>query len=104
MPEEPNEETARKIRDKILSYDWFIFLATPNSIASRWCPWEIGYADGKKANEKIILIRLDDGSDEYWGNEYLNLYRELSSTKKGGLRLFPRGEEGNGVLLEKLNR
>lgn len=38
--------TPATIKQKIRDLTSFLFLATPNSIASRWCPWEIGYADG----------------------------------------------------------
>jgi hypothetical protein len=47
MPPVPNRITAAKIKTKIVEY-WFLFVATSNSMSSRWCPWEIGYADGKK--------------------------------------------------------
>lgn len=48
MPERPNKETAQRIQGKIREIDYFLFLATENSGASRWCPWEIGYADSQK--------------------------------------------------------
>lgn len=46
MPDSPTRETAEKIQAKIRDLDWFLFLGTQNSMRSRWCPWEIGYADG----------------------------------------------------------
>lgn len=52
MPSSPNKETASKIKSKITTTDWFLFLATSNSTQSRWCPWEIGYADSQKGMEK----------------------------------------------------
>ena len=38
MPVSPNAETARKIQQRICDAELFIFLATGNSKASRWCP------------------------------------------------------------------
>ena len=38
-----------------------MYLATPNSAKSRWCPWEIGYADGKKDPRSIVVIATSDG-------------------------------------------
>lgn len=35
MPNEPDQETATRIKQKISQLDWFLFLATPNSTASR---------------------------------------------------------------------
>jgi nicotinamidase-related amidase len=42
MPDSPNRATAERIQAKIRDLQWFLFLATQNSMKSRWCPWEIG--------------------------------------------------------------
>lgn len=95
MPETPNKETASKIKNKISETDWFLFLATPNSTNSKWCPWEIGYADARKIHEKIIIIPTTDQSGRWYGNEYLQLYRKLdtasSTIKKSGYAVFEPG-------------
>ena len=60
MPESPNRETAERIQAKIRDLNWFLFLATKNSTESRWCPWEIGYADGvhrARSNKGHALVR-----------------------------------------------
>lgn len=86
MPESPNRETAERIRKKIVDCELFLFLATANSTASRWCPWEIGYADGKKPLDHIIIVPTTD-QGRFYGNEYLQLYRRLDpSTLIGGRR------------------
>lgn len=77
MPETPDRQTAEKIQAKIRDCNWFLFLATPNSTKSRWCPWEIGYADGKKPLDSILVIPTVDNSGKYYGNEYLQLYRRI---------------------------
>ncbi|OGS23007.1 MAG: hypothetical protein A2252_06325 [Elusimicrobia bacterium RIFOXYA2_FULL_39_19] len=74
MPDVPNVETAKKIQQKIKTCDFFFFLASLNSKVSRWCPWEIGYADSNKRN--IYIISTSDGRDTY-GNEYLQLYPRI---------------------------
>lgn len=76
MPETPNGETARKIQAKIKSSDVFLFLATANSKASRWCPWEIGFADSSQKG--IYIVPTTDGHGTY-GNEYLELYSHIDS-------------------------
>ena len=83
MPETPNGETARKIQQRIQKSDLFLFLATANSKASRWCPWEIGYADSGRRN--IYIIPTSDGASTY-GNEYLQLYPKIDkgTYKKDG--------------------
>ncbi len=56
MPDTPNAETARIIQMRIKACDVFLFMATENAKASRWCPWEIGYADGVKPIDNILII------------------------------------------------
>ncbi|WP_180055388.1 toll/interleukin-1 receptor domain-containing protein [Acinetobacter sp. YH12142] len=85
MPDSPNRETAVKIQQKIQEADYFFFLATPNSVKSRWCPWEIGYADGVKKYESIFVIPTQDRNGYYYGNEYLELYQRIDKSDHGPL-------------------
>ncbi|WP_176645217.1 toll/interleukin-1 receptor domain-containing protein [Duganella sp. SG902] len=78
MPDKPNEETAGRIKLKIKNCDWFLFLATANSMSSRWCPWELGYADGSKPLERIAIVPTMDGLSTH-GNEYVGIYRRIYS-------------------------
>ena len=77
MPSSPNSETANKIKVRIKELDWFIFLATKNSLESKWCPWEIGYADGVKYYDDIVILPTYDAFGRFYGNEYLRLYRSI---------------------------
>ncbi|MBN8489062.1 MAG: toll/interleukin-1 receptor domain-containing protein [Burkholderiales bacterium] len=90
MPETPDRETALRIQRRIVECDWFLFLATSNSKASRWCPWELGYADGKKHLSQIAIVPTSDGRGTY-GNEYLQLYRRLDSNSLNQLYLHEVG-------------
>jgi len=74
MPATPNGLTAKKIKNKIINTNIFLFLATSNSKASRWCPWEIGFADS--CSKGIYIIPTSDNYDTY-GNEYLELYPKI---------------------------
>jgi predicted DNA-binding transcriptional regulator len=100
MPSRPNRETARNIKNKIKRLDWFLYLATANSASSRWCPWEIGYADGVKNIEKIVIIPTRDDAGRNHGNEYLDLYKKVSLAQSGRYRLFDL--DGRGTLLERV--
>lgn len=91
MPAIPDRNTALKIKGKIVETDLFLFLATGNSVVSRWCPWEIGYADGKKAIDKIIVIPTTDGVTTY-GNEYLDLYRRIDWSYLGKAGIWSPGK------------
>ncbi|SUB63601.1 Uncharacterised protein [Plesiomonas shigelloides] len=107
LPSSPDKETAEKIKLKITQTDWFLFLATPNSTASRWCPWEIGYADSVQSYEKILMIPTVDDNGRWHGNEYLQLYKSISDasnklTNKSGYAVFRPGSNQNGTWVENL--
>lgn len=90
MPSKPNRETAARLKTRIVACDYFLFLATSTSMASRWCPWEIGYADGKKDIEKIFIIPTVDGATTH-GSEYLDLYRRIDQSATGAMGAFAIG-------------
>lgn len=91
MPDKPTRDTARIIKNKIVSLDWFLYLATENSANSRWCPWEIGFADEKKDIDRIIIIPTKDSYGRHYGNEYLQLYRHIYITTDGSYAVFEPG-------------
>jgi hypothetical protein len=99
MPDTPDRDTAKRIQDKIGTLKYFLFLATENSTSSRWCPWEIGYADGKKPIDDILIIPTVDRSGNFHGNEYLRLYRKIDETTPGTLGVFRVGQTYNGTPL-----
>lgn len=94
LPSSPTKVTANKIKRKIGELTWFLFLATANSVKSRWCPWEIGFADALKPNEKIVIIPTEDETGAWHGNEYLQLYRRITDaiaadgSNRSGIALF----------------
>jgi hypothetical protein len=107
MPPSPNKVTAGKIKSKISENQWFLFLATPNSTKSRWCPWEIGYADSVKGYEKILMVPTTDDSGQWYGNEYLQLYKRIthasnSITNRSGYAIFGAGDYDNGIWVNNL--
>jgi hypothetical protein len=90
MPDNPNKETAEKIQRRIKDNNWFIFLATNNSVSSRWCPWELGYADEVRGKSQIVIIPTSDSAGNY-GNEYFELYRRIDIDKENKIREFSPG-------------
>ncbi|KPY89133.1 toll/interleukin-1 receptor domain-containing protein [Pseudomonas syringae pv. tagetis] len=103
MPETPDAETAFNIKVAIVQADWFLLLATQHSTASRWCPWEIGFADGRKAHDRIAIVPTQDNQGNFYGNEYLNLYNKIDVpriTGTPGLALFDT--RGNGTWVRGL--
>lgn len=99
MPEPPDVTTAACIRNVIRGADVFLFLATSDSIASRWCPWELGFADGVKQADQIAIIATRDASGNYYGNEYLQLYRRIDqSSASNSLYWYPKGSQSSQTL------
>jgi hypothetical protein len=101
MPETPTRETAKRIQQKIRDLHYFLFLATHNSVASRWCPWEIGFADSAKANDSILIVPTTDRTGAFYGNEYLQLYRKIDVAENGNFGVWQPGQS-KGVWLETL--
>lgn len=92
MPDKPSRETAARLRQRILRSAWFLFLATANSTSSRWCPWELGYADGTKNLDSILVVPTRDSSGLCYGNEYLALYRRIDVAMDGSLITVQPGD------------
>ncbi len=100
MPSTPDRETAERIQNKISGLDLFLFLATANSMSSRWCPWELGYADGKKQRSSILIVPTQDVSNSWYGNEYLQVYYKLDHAAQGPLAVFGPGAKGGVYVRE----
>lgn len=60
------------------------YIATNNSSHSKWCPWELGYEDGKTNGRCAILPILEDSKQSFKGQEYLGLYPYLQYALKAG--------------------
>lgn len=101
MPKETCGDTARKLKEKISNNDKFIFLATNQSLDSKWCNWEIGYGDAYKyGNQKIALFPLKEDYLSWNGLEYLQIYPYIKESDfvDGYYKVvFP---DGNEVCLE----
>ena len=96
MPKETSGKTAALLKQKIKENDKFIFLATNNSIDSKWCNWEIGFGDAYKYINKIALFPLKDDYTDWKGNEYLQIYpyiMESDYTTDSYKVVFPDGKE-----------
>lgn len=102
MPQTPDRRTAERIQGKIKTCDWFLYLATPHSSTSRWCPWEIGYADGVKGPSRILIVATQDSGSTY-GAEYLQLYRQVSESTTGGWHMYEAGVTQGGKELRSMH-
>ena len=96
MPPSTNMETAAKIKSKIKECNKFIFLATNNAIISKWCNWELGFADAHKYIEKIALFPISENSGMWNGSEYLKIYPRIEESNlvtEYYKVIFPTGKE-----------
>jgi hypothetical protein len=76
LPTTPDPRTATLLKNRIDSNKWFLFLATRNSQTSKWCPWEIGYADSARGVNRVVVIPTSLMDNEY-GTEYLRIYPSI---------------------------
>lgn len=85
MPETISSETAARLKQSISENQFFLFMATANSCReSRWCPWEIGYADGVKSADRILIVPTTDDRGYEYGSEYLGLYKRIDEQRPQG--------------------
>jgi len=108
MPTITTSETAIKLKEKIVSCDKFILLATNGAIESKWCNWELGFGDAHKYVNDIALFPMKPQGTRnslYKGNEYLSIYPHIvgydgSSNYANGKRipkgLYVRKRNNNG--------
>lgn len=79
LPPYTNKETASILRTRIGQSKKFVLLASENSKDSKWVPWELGLADGRKADGNIAIFPvLERAHDTAWLSwEYLGLYDRI---------------------------
>lgn len=74
--------TAQMLRLRMKQRRGLSYLDTENASQSKWCPWELGYFDGKSGNSRCcILPVLSSATSTYHGQEYLGLYPYLEYEK-----------------------
>ena len=81
-----NESIANHIRNVMNSCSSLVFVSTQNTPTSQWCPWELGFGDGKFG--KVCILPVMKSS--FKGQEYLELYPYLDylETKSGKMNFF----------------
>ena len=75
-------KTAQILKNRMNNSRGLAYIVTTNTVNSRWCPWELGYFDGKKNRRCCILPIMEQG--EYNGQEYLGLYPYLRHDRLEG--------------------
>jgi hypothetical protein len=85
LPPYTNKETASTLRTRIGEAGKFVLLASTNSQESKWVPWELGLADGRKSiSQKALFPAVDSVHETSWtSSEYLGLYDRIVYGKLG---------------------
>ena len=78
-------DTAKILRDRMDDCNGLAYTATANISNSKWCPWELGYMDGKQKSRCAILPVLDSQTATFAGQEYLGIspYIDYEKSKNG---------------------
>ena len=104
--ENVTSDTADLIKRRIAQSKALAYVATQNITASKWCPWELGIADGLLG--KVCIIPFVSGNTQeniYHGFEYLGLYPYLDfAGNMGTLTNIRVAATGNHERFTALNR
>jgi len=69
-----NATTVKTLQNRMNTCRCLAYIATGNISNSKWCPWELGYVDGKQNGRCAILPVLENQSSGFSGQEYLGIY------------------------------
>ena len=76
-----NEKTARRLVEKMKKCKGLLYIFSPNSKKSKWCPWEVGVFSGIKDFKCANLPLVEQNGDEFKNQEYLELYPYVDYAK-----------------------
>lgn len=100
LPVATSPETAKKIKGRIREMGKFILLATPRSLRSVWCGWELGVADSLISTDNVVIWPITQKLDSSPANhEYIGLYPRLIIADDGRPAVFPP-RSTSGVYLK----
>ena len=79
LPANPSPATAEVLKGRIVQCPRFVALITENSSVSKWIPWELGVADGKKGVAPVATLPVSStAAEEAWARqEYFGLYPRI---------------------------
>ena len=79
-----DEDTVKRLIEKMKKCKGLLYLYSPSSSVSKWCPWEVGVFSGIKNFRCANLPIVDKSADEYKNQEYLELYPYVEYEKIQG--------------------
>lgn len=79
-----SESTAKRIVEEMKKCKGLLYLYSPSSSVSKWCPWEVGIFSGMKNFRCANLPLVDKSNDDFKKQEYLELYPYIDYEKVEG--------------------
>ncbi len=97
-----NKDTAATLRERMKTSKSLFYVTTESSVSSKWMPWECGYFDGFKEKVAIVPIEKYPYSNDYTGQEYLDLYPYClqEKTKSGLSKLWVHKDKSHYTLYD----
>lgn len=83
-----NKKTSEVLRARMDASKSLAYVATSNVSQSKWCPWELGYEDGKTRGRCAILPVLDGSLSLFKGQEYLSLYPHIEYERRADVSSY----------------
>ena len=99
MPDQTSDDTAKRIKNKIDKSSKFILLATPNSLDSKWIPWDLGLGDGMKGIHNVAILPYTEYDNIWPEREYYQIYGRIETELEGNWIYFPPSSN-KGTLLK----
>ncbi len=82
--------TAARLRQRMDQCRTLVYAVSRAAQTSRWMPWELGYFDGGRGQDRISLFPIEDHSGrQFEGQEYLELYKVVEKVGTGDGRFAP---------------
>lgn len=82
-----SSKTAKLIKKRISECRGLSYIATDNIVNSKWCPWELGLADGLHSGKACILPVMKEGKT-FKGTEYVGIYPYIEYEKISGKQTY----------------
>ena len=79
-----SEKTAKRLVEKMKKCKGLLYLYSPSSSVSKWCPWEVGVFSGIKNFRCANLPLVEVSGESFNGQEYLDIYPYVEYEKIKG--------------------
>jgi hypothetical protein len=63
-------------------------------------PWELGYADGKKAMIDIAVFPISESAYHKAPNEYIQVYHQIAEASNGTWYVFEPGKNQSSLTVK----